>query len=80
MKKKLHLTRPELNQFFTLYREGRKTHNAPEGYIDYYEARSYLLEALEALEKKHAAEIERIQMLHAEELKTIWEDEAGESL
>ena len=58
MKKQLVVRRKELNKFFNIYLRGRKHTNAPEGYIDYYEARSYLLETIEALEKKHADEVE----------------------
>lgn len=80
MKEKLQVTRPEIRRFFNLYLGGRKTYNAPEGYINYYEARSYLLQELEALEKKHAEQIERIQMEHAREIEILAQDDAGESL
>ena len=41
-----------IDAFYELYEDGRKHHNAPQSYIDYFKARAFLLDEIYKAEEK----------------------------
>lgn len=46
-----------MDSFYELYEDGRKHHNAPQSYIDYFKARQFLLTEIRKAEERVVEEI-----------------------